>query len=46
MNYERDLRPILKAACTHCQSEEENPVGGVDLRLRRFMDRLSSDGDR
>jgi len=37
--FERDVRPILKAHCTHCHGEEEKPSGGVDLRLRRFMDR-------
>jgi len=36
--FERDVRPILRAHCTHCHGEEEKPGGGVDLRLRRFMD--------
>lgn len=36
--FERDVRPILKEHCTHCHGEEEHPDGGVDLRLRRFMD--------
>lgn len=39
VSFERDVRPILKAACTHCHGEEEKPEGGVDLRLRRFMDK-------
>jgi hypothetical protein len=38
LTFERDIRPILKAHCTHCHGEEEKPKGGVDLRLRRFMD--------
>ncbi len=39
VTFERDVRPILKAHCTHCHGEEEKPKGGVDLRLRRFMDK-------
>jgi hypothetical protein len=45
VTFERDVRPILKAHCTHCHGEEEKPEGGVDLRLRRFMDQVL-DGDR
>ena len=37
LTFERDVRPIVKAHCTHCHGEEEKPEGGVDLRLRRFM---------
>lgn len=37
--FERDVRPVLKAHCTHCHGEEEKPKGDVDLRLRRFMDK-------
>jgi len=42
--FERDVRPILKAHCTHCHGEEEKPKGGVDLRLRRFMDKALEGG--
>ena len=42
--FERDVRPILKAHCTHCHGEEEKPEGGVDLRLRRFMDKALEGG--
>ena len=38
VSFEHDVRPILKAHCTLCHGEEEKPKGGVDLRLRRFMD--------
>ncbi len=38
--FEKDVRPILKAHCTHCHGEEEKPEGGLDLRLRRFMDEV------
>ncbi|MEY3392310.1 MAG: hypothetical protein RLZZ322_1159, partial [Verrucomicrobiota bacterium] len=43
-NYETQIRPILKEHCTHCHGEEEKPKGGVDLRLRRFMDGETEDG--
>jgi hypothetical protein len=36
-SFDRDIRPILKAACTHCHGEEEPIAGGIDLRLRRFL---------
>ncbi|MDA0816770.1 MAG: DUF1549 domain-containing protein, partial [Planctomycetota bacterium] len=36
-SFDHDIRPILKAACTHCHGEEEPVAGGVDLRLRRFL---------
>ena len=42
--FERDVRPILKAHCTHCHGEEAKPEGGVDLRLRRFMDKALEGG--
>lgn len=42
--FERDVRPILKAHCTHCHGEEEKPEGGVDLRLRRFMEKALEGG--
>lgn len=37
LTFEKDVRPIVKAHCTHCHGEEDKPKGGVDLRLRRFM---------
>ena len=43
LTFEQDVRPILKAHCTHCHGEEEKPKGGVDLRLRRFMDQELED---
>ncbi len=45
VTFEHDVRPILKAHCTSCHGEEEKPKGGVDLRLRRFMDKETEDGD-
>lgn len=44
LTFEKDVRPILKTHCTHCHGEEEKPEGGVDLRLRRFMERAMEDG--
>ena len=40
LTFEKDVRPIVKAHCTHCHGEEEKPEGGVDLRLRRLMDEI------
>jgi len=45
LTFEHDVRPILKAHCVQCHGEEEKPKGGIDLRLRRFMDRDTEDGD-
>jgi cytochrome c553 len=44
LTFEKDVRPIVKAHCTHCHGEEEKPEGGVDLRLRRFMDMVLDGG--
>src|SRR4051812_9895109 len=44
LTLERDVRPILKQHCFHCHGEGEKLKGGVDLRLRRFMDKLTEDG--
>ena len=42
--FDRDIRPILRASCTHCHGEEEELAGGVDLRLHRFMLRAGESG--
>ena len=44
LTFEKDVRPILKAHCMLCHGEEEKPKGGVDLRLRRFMDGPTDSG--
>jgi len=45
LTFEKDVRPIVRAHCTHCHGEEEKPEGGVDLRLRRFMDEIVIPGE-
>src|SRR3954463_1689603 len=44
LTFEKDVRPILKTHCTHCHGEDEKPKGGLDLRLRRFMDKTVEGG--
>src|SRR5580693_9336978 len=43
--FEKDVRPILKEHCFRCHGEGEKLKGGVDLRLRKFMEKLTKDGD-
>jgi hypothetical protein len=42
--FEKDVRPILKAACFHCHGEEAELAGGLDLRLVRLMTRGGDSG--
>ena len=35
--FEKDVRPILKAHCWHCHGEEEELKGGIDARLARLL---------
>ena len=37
VSFERDVRPIFKAACFQCHGEEGNAEGGLDVRLVRLM---------
>ncbi|MBD3676531.1 MAG: DUF1553 domain-containing protein [Planctomycetaceae bacterium] len=37
ISFERDIRPMFKAACAHCHGEEEELSGGLDVRLRRLL---------
>jgi hypothetical protein len=37
LQFESDIRPLLKAHCWHCHGEEEKPEAGLDLRLARFL---------
>lgn len=36
LQFETDIRPILKAYCLDCHGGSEKPKGGLDLRLKRF----------
>ncbi len=46
LTFEKDVRPLLKAHCTLCHGEGDEPEAGVDLRLRRFMDAPLEGGAR
>jgi len=35
--FEKHIRPILKAHCWHCHGEEPELKGGIDTRLVRFL---------
>ena len=35
--FEKDVRPILKAHCWHCHGEEQELKGGIDARLARLL---------
>lgn len=37
LSFEKDIRPILKAACFQCHVEEEKPHAGLDTRLVRLL---------
>ena len=37
LQFDRDVRPVLKAHCSHCHGEEHELAGGLDVRLRRFL---------
>lgn len=42
--FEKDVRPILKAQCFHCHGEEGEMKGGLDVRLRRFLEKGGKSG--
>ena len=37
VSFERDVRPLFKAACFQCHGEAGKTEGGLDVRLVRFM---------
>src|SRR6185369_14439450 len=43
LNFEADIRPILKAHCFDCHGEGEKLNGSVDLRLRHFLVEMKTD---
>jgi mono/diheme cytochrome c family protein len=44
VEFERHVRPILKAHCFHCHGEEAELQGGFDARLARFVHRGGDSG--
>src|SRR5262245_28317346 len=44
LSFEQDVRPILKAYCFPCHGEGTELRGGVDLRLRRFLLKVTDHG--
>ena len=42
--FERDIRPILKAHCFHCHGEEKEIKGGLDVRLKHFIEKGGESG--
>ena len=44
LQFESDIRPILKEHCWHCHGEEEKVEGQLDLRLVRFMQKGGETG--
>jgi mono/diheme cytochrome c family protein len=37
VSFERDVRPLMKAACFHCHGEDGVVEGALDVRLARLM---------
>ncbi|MCA8984845.1 MAG: PSD1 domain-containing protein [Planctomycetaceae bacterium] len=37
LTFEKDIRPLLQAACFQCHGETDEVGGNLDLRLRRFL---------
>lgn len=44
LNFEQHVRPILKAHCFDCHGEGDSLKGGLDLRLKKFMERGGESG--
>src|SRR5215212_2954725 len=42
--FEESARPILKAQCFECHGEGEALKGGLDLRLKRFIEKGGKSG--
>jgi hypothetical protein len=44
ITFEKDIRPIFKAYCLDCHGAAEKPKGGLDLRLKRFVQKGGKSG--
>jgi hypothetical protein len=44
LTFEKDIRPILKAHCFHCHGEGGETKSGLDVRLRRFLEKGGESG--
>ena len=44
LTFEQHVRPILKAHCFDCHGEGDKLRGGLDLRLKRFIERGGESG--
>src|SRR5487761_476670 len=44
LTFEQHVRPILKAHCFQCHGEEGLRKGGLDLRLKRFIEKGGESG--
>lgn len=44
LTFEKDIRPILKTHCFHCHGEAGETEGGLDVRLRRFLEKGGKSG--
>lgn len=42
--FETDIRPILKAHCFQCHGEEKKLQGGLDLRLKKLIEKGAKSG--
>lgn len=44
ITFEKHIRPILKAHCFHCHGDEPELSGGLDLRLKRLIEKGGDSG--
>ncbi len=44
LTFEKDIRPILKTHCFHCHGEAGETESGLDVRLRRFLEKGGESG--
>lgn len=44
LSFEKDIRPILKTHCFHCHGEDDHIKGGLDVRLKHFLEKGGDSG--